>query len=607
MRELSGSFGRLSSFLSDVIFNKKSEFHKLHQRRASHISTSGDAEDGYLFVLLGALKVWSELVFKKALRESMATGVSPFHAAPGRLSLGDDEDLDEIDYSARDYLPLTERFPEYTVQLLSIIFTSISSFGARLGDIDVPNPSRQIKLRETAAICLIRMLKVKSVGKGISSAEWQSLAWTLLDENKECRANIMHALGVLIQTHCVHPRFLALPCLLASDEQQHQIAEKSLLFAMKRLRCTHAELCARVMAMSDSDSEESKALRRISDDNAPECVVPYVIYLLSHHPDFPVSVDLKSAGDDERMKNIVRSVKMVFNILLSSLGKESDNLAFLMKQVNIISRYYRDRHNHSNEALHFVTKIAANVLKTHIKTQEDIQPFAGDVSLPMDLYELSDEGTTDFNLDDAGVDKAIAAASKVEHSGHHRGRGTTAPVPHKKSPSKTVSTKQRIALATSNHKKIPAPSKKKKQQSSKPMPPSAAPSRSSSRRSSVSSVSYADTRDSDDEAEMEEIEEILSSSASTSVTLLGQAVTARGGRSSTGSSVGDRWRLSQPSGRASSGSSVSRQSLGSAVGSPSPSSTSIRTGPVINKYVHSCSVVIALLICLNNPTGIMLQ
>lgn len=530
-------------------------------------------EDAYLYVLLGALKVWSELVFKKALRESMATGVSPFHAAPGKH----DDDDESIDFSARDDLPQSERFPEYTVKLVSIIFSCINSFGAKLGDIAITEKSRQVKLRETATICLIRMLKVKSIGKGINSMEWQALAWTLLDDNEECRRNILHALGVLIQTHCVHPRFLSLPCILAPDEKLYKQAEQSLLFSMKRLRCTHAELCTRVMAMNDAESEEGRQLRRIADNNSPECVVPYVIYLLSHHPDFPASIHLKSVGDEERMKKIVRSIKMVFSILLTSLGNESDNLPYLMKQVDIISRYYQDRLDHSNEALRFVTKIASSVLKTYIKTQDDIQPFAGDINLPMDLFEEARGG--EYEEEDAAVSRALAAASKPEHAVHHRSRapvgGGVVTSPSKggvKGSVKVVGAKAVSAAAT---KRKVAPSKKKVSKPSKPDPPCPASSRTSSRRASAASgVSYADTRDSEDEAEMEEVEEVLSGSGS------GSAVLSHQHRMLSSQGSG---RLSAGAGRHSTGSSGSRQSFGSATGFSISSVESALSSPVSNK------------------------
>jgi len=508
-RELSGPFDRLNKFLKEQIFSPESSLHE----RSSDCSQDPN-DDFYLLTLVGAMKVYSELAFKSAIRESMVSGVSPFTQRQGALP---EEESDDESFSDHEQKPMSQRFPEYAVPILSLVFECICSYGSKFSGIAIPGTSRHVLLRETAAVCLIRMLKIKSVGKGINTAEWQALAWTLLDENDTCRRRILQSLSIMIQTHCVHPRFLALPCIVASDESLQGMAEQALTFAMKRLRATSMELRSRAISLPDLSSEEGQRLQQMAEDNTPECVVPYLIHLLSHHPDFPSSPTLSAEGDSERMRNVLRCVKMLYHILLTALGKDNDNLSYLLKQANMI-RFYRDRLDKYNIGLRFVTKLATNVLKGYIRTQEDAQPFLGDINLPMDLYELDDGEGED--IDELDVKRAIQMANRAEAGASHRAKVMAKKSPVKKqapTASREIKELKGVKAAAVASEK---PTKKRKART-KPekSAPAPRPPRSSSRpqrRSVSTAVNYADTRESDDEAEMDEIEELLSTSQSTS-------------------------------------------------------------------------------------------
>jgi hypothetical protein len=231
-------------------------------------------------------------------------------------------------------------------------------------------------------------MQVKSVGRTLSVFEWQTLAWTLVDSSRQCRRSTLSALSLVIQTTTVHPRFLALPCLMASDDENKNFAQQAFEFSIKRLRLSHDILCSKVMALEDQGSdEEAERMRRVAEGNMPECILPYAIHLLSYHPDFPVSLDLNEEGDSRRAGHISNSLKMVINTLLGSArGDAVNSLSYLLKQVEILGTYYCDKLNKDNDGLVLVANLAREILNEKSRAVENVQPYPGEITLPMDLY-----------------------------------------------------------------------------------------------------------------------------------------------------------------------------------------------------------------------------
>jgi hypothetical protein len=85
----------------------------------------------------------------------------------------------------------------------------------------------------------------------------------------------------------LHPRFLVYPCLLASDDALSAVAKSSLKTAISRLRNTHESLCSRALL------EDSEYFRLLAEQYIPETIVPFALHLLSYHPEFPESADVK--------------------------------------------------------------------------------------------------------------------------------------------------------------------------------------------------------------------------------------------------------------------------------------------------------------------------
>lgn len=448
--------------------------------------------DYYLLCLVGGIKVWLQLSIRETYRESLALGISGLHGSDEAVDTGKETGSDDW-FAVKESQSIQDRFPAYLVEFLELLFSSIKSYGAKILDIQIVNSDRQSQIREVSTICLIKMLAIKSVGKGISIEEWKTLSWSFLDDNEQCRQNIFQAFSTLIQTHCIHPRFLAIPCLLASDPSLSSQANQSLLFTIRRLNRTHLDLCERAIEAQESNSVAEKenyiALAKV---NSPECILPYLIYLLSYHPDFPASIDLTSEGDEERLRILYRSIKMMYSVILQAVGSDNNTLSILLKQVQMIFQFYSDRQQSASSwSLQFVLQVALHVLEGYIKTQ--IQPYSGDINLPMDLYVLTKSNRRN-KFDENSMSRAFAVLSKLEGQ-----RAKHPTLIRKKSPEKV----KKPGKKKETKKRESTPDKERKRSSA---------SLTARPRRGATSVSYADTRDSDDEAEMEEIEEILDQS-----------------------------------------------------------------------------------------------
>ena len=303
---------------------------------------------------------------------------------------------------------------EYLVEALPISRTSNEGmeFEADTGD---EFDGFRASLRVTCASCVIELLKLHSISKGLNVMQWQVLGWAFLDSEFENRELLIIQFGDLIQRYPIHPRFLSYPCILANDEKLCNLAQGSLTRAIKRLRCTHESLVRQALSAQGEDIEN---LRVLAQAHLPESILPYVLYLLSHHPNFPKSATMEDKEDQYRLKGVIQSVRMTISGLLDTLENSgrNDNLSLIFKQVNMISQYYKDRLDQDNLGLHFVTQVTTKLLKERIKTAENVQSYPGDILLPMDLYMAYDNSEMSNNqksLKNSVLSEAESAVDKV--------------------------------------------------------------------------------------------------------------------------------------------------------------------------------------------------
>ena len=272
--------------------------------------------------------------------------------------------------------------PEDVNELVHVLFKCIGCEGASVCGLELDGSVARLAVYESAALCAVECIRLCVVGRFLQVGYWHSLGWAFMASNDGMRRRLLGALNAVIQTSAVHPRFLAYPCLFATDDVLAPIAEQGLMFAVRRLRSTHDGLCGLAI------EKNSDKLRALAEINMPETILPYVLHLLSYHPDFPTSSSIEDEADKRRLKGITKNLRMVTDTLLNSLQDDIGNLSFLLKQVNMISQHYEDSTDCENIGLNFVTILATKILSEKIKTQENVLAYPGDVRLPIELFQL---------------------------------------------------------------------------------------------------------------------------------------------------------------------------------------------------------------------------
>lgn len=470
-----------------------------------HGGASGGSGCSTADVVCAALKLWTALV-------SVTAESGTERALDGSASSGEREGDTPVREEDAD-------MPEEVEELVATLFDCIGCEGVSVRGLEIDGSSSRSIVFESAALCAIETIKLRVVGRLLPVEKWHRLGWTFINPNENTRRKLLCALNSVIQTTAVHPRFLAYPCLLATDESLTPMAEQGLMFAVRRLRSTHDALCG-VALEKDSDD-----LRALAEVNMPETLLPYVLHLLSYHPDFPTSSSIEDEADKKRLKGITKNLRMVIDTLLNSLQDDIGNLSFLLKQVNMISQHYRDAIDVENIGLNFVTILATKILCEKIKTVENVLAYPGDVRLPIELFQLrEDSRNRDRNvLEGLGdVDQVIENVLKKGGRGQ-TGKGR-APV-RAFLKNKSVSPKKRGSASPKNRrsaspadrrghddedeggarvaKKESKARKESKAKKAKPALPREAPQRVSSRLKvgGSSSVSYEETGESDAEAD----------------------------------------------------------------------------------------------------------
>jgi hypothetical protein len=416
---------------------------------------------------------------------------------------GEDEDEDDV-------------MPDDVRELVDTLFDCIACDGASVCGLAIDGISSRSAVFEAAALCAVEAIRLRVVGRLLQIERWHRLGWAFISPNEGTRRRLLGALNSLIQTTAVHPRFLAYSCLLATDENLAGAAEQGLMFAVRRLRSTHDALCG-VAIEKNSDQ-----LRALAEINMPETLLPYVLHLLSYHPDFPTSSSIEDEADKRRLKGIMRNLRLVIDTLLNSLKDDIGNLSFLLKQVNMISQHYEDSLDPENIGLNFVTILATKILSEKIKTVENVSAYPGDIRLPIELFRVREntakrgrnvrEGLGD-------VDLAIENVLKKGRQAGGKNRILGRPVPRRigsASPKKrsTASPKVSSALGKKERmeeddeeegmKKSTARGKGKGKKSERPPLPVEAPERVSSRLQrggGKQSVSYQEKEESDNEVD----------------------------------------------------------------------------------------------------------
>jgi hypothetical protein len=274
--------------------------------------------------------------------------------------------------------------PGFVTDLVGKLFDGVRSKGRKIGNLIFNSAECSTAVRSVCGVCLISLIHIPAIGLYMEPEGWQVLAWSFLDADTSVRRNLLSSLSVVIQTETVPTRFLAIPALLANDPALSEPAKQCLSFALRRLRSTHSVLTHQAL------TEDNDELITLAEHYMPESVLPYLIYLLSYHPDFPSDANLETEDDKSKAKLILGCIQMLVSSLFGSVSSDStsnnDTLSYLLKQVNTISRYFKDRLDPDNVGLHFAARLTIKYLNENIRTSDNVQIYPREILLPRELF-----------------------------------------------------------------------------------------------------------------------------------------------------------------------------------------------------------------------------
>lgn len=150
----------------------------------------------------------------------------------------------------------------------------------------------------------------------------------------------------------------------------------------------------------------------------PEYILPYVIHLLAHQPDFPDS----GAGNYPVQQ---KYLQFLLAELVGTLG-QADNMAFLLQMLQCIRRCNDAVDVDCTAKIAILAEISGQLLKSMIRHQRNLKPFPGDIYLPLSLYcsrERDVSGDGDCGLNNSLLPDDFVVC-KTPHKTPRRGRNT---------------------------------------------------------------------------------------------------------------------------------------------------------------------------------------
>ncbi|TFJ85174.1 hypothetical protein NSK_003597 [Nannochloropsis salina CCMP1776] len=281
-------------------------------------------------------------------------------------------------------------------EVLDLLYEILKAEGRLPSRVELSKKDKA-RLRIVSAGGILKLMRNQYVQHRLLDApRWRSLAWVMLDPEEITVAGAFtRKLARAVRSSRVHLKFLALLSLAALEEDvaARREARQAVTRAVQNLRQAYEEYMA---GQEEEPSEEAK--RKVTTSMMPEYLLPYLLHLLAHFPDFPTS-----PHDSVRWRPIQRCLAFVLEPLMATLGTEADNLSFLLLMTDTILTRYKDasaaikmqekeknsainEDDVATERLHQVTHVCREFLRSKIKTQENLQAYPGKIYLPLRLY-----------------------------------------------------------------------------------------------------------------------------------------------------------------------------------------------------------------------------
>jgi len=231
-------------------------------------------------------------------------------------------------------------------------------------------------LRQCAAVSLLRLCDARlDLGMDhLTKPMWHTLGEAFLDEELVTREAAMEELSDLLKGHGVYTaekapslRFLAFVALCCDGDRDHDASNASSANVGKAASIVkdaanhciiNMRKCAdKYYTIYSANGQQEKYEKKMKYQLMPEYVVPYVFHLLSHRRETPgegglvtAEADMSDSEDDEaggvpgltdesQQRILRKRLKVVFDPLVQSLGDGADNISFLLRMTDILSKH----------------------------------------------------------------------------------------------------------------------------------------------------------------------------------------------------------------------------------------------------------------------------
>lgn len=345
----------------------------------------------------------------------------------------------------------TNLSPDLIEKVFHVLSQMISDHGVPPSDHDRKEckaPQDRAALRQSAAISLLRLCdpRLGLDRKFLTTERWHTLASIFLDDDQGVRDAVMTELSLMLTGHgkfgkCGKQgpmvpllRLVAFVVLCVDGEHggAHSIANGNAANVGKKASNikAHAKEC--VMALRKV-YEVTAAQARANGENAekrfegtlkvalmPEYIVPYAMHLIAFREETPyvggksglsqASQNDHGEVDEAGHRVLKKRLKHLFDPLVLSLGDSADNISFLLRMTERLSKYEPVREpkkslsqitvvgsSESREVsdvaqregakLRVVCAAARQVLLSYVKKDVNLAVYPGAISLRPDLFK----------------------------------------------------------------------------------------------------------------------------------------------------------------------------------------------------------------------------
>lgn len=238
--------------------------------------------------------------------------------------------------------------------------------------------------------------------------QWHTLVYNIRDgDNKSRRLFLEKLKSLALESKTPISLKYTSAIVLASNDVDVTIrktARNVLTAIVARMRSIHQSTRnASTQSSMDSQTSGDSLLACV----LPEYMIPYVVHLIVHLPDFT------KVGSTV----LVNYCQFMLDILVSNHAAEADNLSFIFKLLTLLSKC-NDRLSSISDANQRLSTIVSNCiasLKKKIKSQHNLRPYPGLIYLPRQLYQSKrDAGESDAIDDGITVNEVNESSTAVK-------------------------------------------------------------------------------------------------------------------------------------------------------------------------------------------------